>query len=315
MNNILFLINAIFPLFVLVILGNMIKTKGLINDDTIKQVNAICFKILIPCSLFKTIIKSNTSDGFDIRVVIFLIFSYIITAALLSFVVPKFVKSKGSAGSLIHGSFRSNVVLLGIPLAQNILGDAGGAQMAVSIAIVVPLFNVLGVIVLSTFSENENHKPDFKHIAIDIIKNPLIIATFFGFFVSILKFPLPRIIMQPIVDLGACGTPLAMLMLGAGFSFKSAIGNRNLNIAGVLIKLVIMPFVMTTVAYFMGIRGIGLAVIYLTHASPSAATAGMLAENMGCDGKLAGEITLITTGLASVTIFAGSLILMNLGVF
>lgn len=315
MDNIVFLINAIFPLFALVILGNIIKAKGFIDSKTIKQVNAICFKILIPCSLFKTIVKSSNTDNFDIRVVLFLILSYVVTAAVLSLVVPGFVKSKGSAGALIHGSFRSNVVLLGIPLAQNILGDAGGAQMAVSIAIVVPLFNVLGVIVLSAFSENENHKPDFKHISLDIIKNPLIIATFFGFIVSMLKLSLPQIIMQPIIDLGACGTPLAMLMLGADFSFKSAISNKRLNIMAALIKLIIMPFVMTLTAYLIGIRGIGLAVIYLTHASPSAATAGMLAENMGCDGKLAGEITLITTGLASVTIFAGSLILMNLGVF
>ena len=315
MSDMLFLFNAITPLFILVFVGNYIKKKGWVDDKTVTQLNSLCFKILIPCNLFKTIIKGKAADSFDIRVILFLIGSYIVAATVLSLIFGKTLKSKKAAGSMAHGCFRSNVVLLGIPLAQNILGDEGGAQMAISIAIVVPLFNILGVIVLSSFSENEQHKPDFKHIAKDILKNPLIIATFLGFIVTMFDLTLPSIIMKPVSDLGACGSPLAMLVLGARFSFKSVKENKGLNLIAIFIKLIAMPLIMTSAAYMMGIKGISLAVVYLTHAAPSAATAGMLAENMGCDGKLAGEITLLTTALSAVTIFIGSYILMNLGVF
>ena len=315
MSDILFLFNAIVPLFILVFVGNFIKKKDWVDDKTVTQLNSLCFKILIPCNLFKTIIKGKAADSFDIKVILFLIGSYIAAAFILSLIFSKTIKSRRAAGAMAHGCFRSNVVLLGIPLAQNILGDEGGALMAISIAIVVPLFNVLGVVVLSYFSENEQHKPDFRHITADIIKNPLIIATFLGFIVTMFDINLPSIIMSPVQDLGSCGSPLAMLVLGARFSFKSVKENKGLNLIAIFIKLVAMPFTMTLTAYLMGIRGLGLAVIYLTHAAPSAATAGMLAENMGCDGKLAGEITLLTTALSSVTIFIGSYILMNLGVF
>ncbi len=315
MSDILFLFNAIAPLFVLVLVGNFIRKRNWADDKTITQLNSLCFKILIPCNLFKTIIKGKAADSFDMKVIIFLIGSYIAAAFVLSFLFLKTVKSKKAAGAMAHGCFRSNVVLLGIPLAQNILGDEGGALMAVSIAIVVPLFNVLGVVVLSYFSENEQHKPDFKHIALDIIKNPLIIATFSAFAATVLDIKLPSIIMTPIQELGSCGSPIAMLVLGARFSLKSVKENKRLNLAAIFIKLIAMPLIMTSAACLMGINGLGLAVIYLTHAAPSAATAGMLAENMGCDGKLAGEITLLTTALSSVTIFIGCYILMHLGVF
>lgn len=52
---------------------------------------------------------------------------------------------------MIMNTYRSNAVLFGMPIVQLIYGDSQLGVMSMLIAVIVPLFNILSVIVLESF--------------------------------------------------------------------------------------------------------------------------------------------------------------------
>ena len=54
-----------------------------------------------------------------------------------------------SRGALIQSLFRSNYVILGVPLSYAIYGEQGSAIASMLIALVIPMYNVLAVIILA----------------------------------------------------------------------------------------------------------------------------------------------------------------------
>ena len=72
---------------------------------------------------------------------------------------------------LIQGMFRSNYVIMGIPVATALLGADQLGTVSILIAVIVPLFNMLAVVVLEVF---RGQKPKPLHILGQIAKNPLV---------------------------------------------------------------------------------------------------------------------------------------------
>lgn len=315
MENFLFTFNAVVPLFVTAGLGGLVRKWGWLSPEAVRQLNTLCFRLLIPCSLFNAAAGSDFGENFSPPLVGYAVFSYVAATALLWVLVPRFVKRRGQAGSVIHGAYRSNTILFGIPLAVNLFGEAGAVPMALLVTALIPLFNVMGVVVLSFFSETNAGRPAAGRILRDIATNPLIIAACLGLTVSMAQIELPVIVSRPVADLAACGTPMAMLALGAQFNPSSALRHLRLSLPAVFVKLVALPLAVTAGGILLGLRGVELGAIFVVHAAPSAATSAMMAQSMGCDGELGGEIILISTFLSVFTIFSGVLICRSLGLF
>lgn len=68
---------------------------------------------------------------------------------------------------LIQGMFRSNYVIMGIPVATALLGADQLGTVSILIAVIVPLFNMLAVVVLEVF---RGQKPKPLHILGQIAK-------------------------------------------------------------------------------------------------------------------------------------------------
>ena len=57
---------------------------------------------------------------------------------------------------MIMNAYRSNVVLFGMPIVQLIYGEGQLGIMSMLIAVIVPLFNILSVIVLESLPRSES---------------------------------------------------------------------------------------------------------------------------------------------------------------
>ena len=82
-----------------------------------------------------------------IYLVIFLL-SYI---ALSIPVVHKLEKRPETRGAMIQAMYRSNFVLMGLPIAINICGAGNVSKTAILVTIIVPTYNVLAVIILEYY--------------------------------------------------------------------------------------------------------------------------------------------------------------------
>jgi len=76
------------------------------------------------------------------------------------------------------------------------------------------------------FSEkNKELKFSYARLIVEIIKNPLIIASLLGLLFGILGFNVPIALDNGIRDVGSIATPLALVLLGGQFCFSDLAGN------------------------------------------------------------------------------------------
>ena len=312
MDIILFNFNAVVPLFVIVAVGYFLNRIGMMPEDRAIWLNRVCFNVMIPCSLFKTTYNADFSLS-SFYLVAYGVTCYLAAIPLLCRIIPKWIPSRPQAGSVIQAIYRSNMVLIGIPLMTNLFGEEQVAPMALLITFMVPLFNISGTIVLTTFSRDAVQKPPVGHFVKKIVSNPMIIASLLGIAMNLLRIPLPVIITKPISDLAAIASPLAMMALGARFDFKSFSNDRFAIVLGTAGRLIILPMCILLGAVLLGFRGPDLCSLFICAAAPMAVANVAMADAMGCDGDLAGELLISTSACSCVTMFLWLCILQAAG--
>jgi len=303
MENFLFSLNVVAPLFVLMATGYVIRLIGFIDYGFLGQLNRFVFKLLLPIMLFQEIRLSYTGDFSNTK----LIWASVIgisVVILVSFVfVPFLVKRKGQKGSVIQGIYRSNFLIYGLPLATGMYGDSAVMSISMLMGIMIPFYNVAAVIILSTYSESETQKFSLRNLLRDIATNPLIIGCFFGLLGGFIHLEFPQFIEIPLAQLGALAAPLALFVMGGEFKFTSLKNNIIKVIAVTFCRLVLVPVVAIYVFIQLGFRNVDLAVLLTIFATPTAMASYIMSKNMGTDGELSAQIVVLTTALSCFTIF------------
>ena len=77
MENFIFSINVTFPIFLVMVIGYILKQIGMLNDNFVTVANKFNFKVTLPFMLFRDI------SGVDIRAVFDL--KYVLSMGLLAF--------------------------------------------------------------------------------------------------------------------------------------------------------------------------------------------------------------------------------------
>ncbi|MEG1774435.1 MAG: AEC family transporter, partial [Oscillospiraceae bacterium] len=111
LGDFMFTINGVIPLFVLVAVGYWVRDRKLLGETSIQQLNQLCFKLLLPCSLFHSAAISNIRDSANLKLLGYMIATYVISVAVLCLVIPKILPSRRQCGAVVHASFRANTIL------------------------------------------------------------------------------------------------------------------------------------------------------------------------------------------------------------
>jgi predicted permease len=303
MDNFLFSLNVVAPLFVLMATGYVIRQIRFVTEDFLSQLNKLVFKFFLPIMLFQDIRLSYKGDFSNTK----LIFASLIGIAIVIFlsfvIVPLLVKRKAQRGSMIQGIYRSNFLIYGLPLATGMYGDSAVASISMLMFIMIPFYNVAAVIILSIYSETGAHKVTFKSVAYDIVTNPLILGCFFGLLGGMVHLELPRFLNVPLAQLAGTAAPLALFVMGGEFKFRSLRNNLVKVIAVTVARLIIVPVIALSLFIYLGFRDVDLAVLLCIFATPSALAGYIMAKSMGNDGELSGQIVVLTTACSCVTIF------------
>ena len=304
---------SIMPIFLLLLLGYGLKHLKLADKVCFDAMNRLVFKVFLPVLLFYNIYKTETAQVFEPKLILFTVVGVVCVFVVGYFVVLGITKDNPKRGVMLQGFFRSNFAIFGVPLVNYICGDSGSGLASLMVAIVVPMFNVLAVISLERFRGGS--RLSVKRLLKGIITNPLIIgciigAIFFGFHVK-----LPGVLEKSVSDVSKIATPLAIIILGASFTFSSIKGYvRELAIV-VSTRLIWVPLVMLTAAVLLGFRGEALACLLVVFGSPVAVSSFAMSQQMGGDEKLAGQVVVISSALCLLTLFVWIFVLGFLGLF
>ena len=311
MSNFQVCFNAIFPIMLIMALGYLARCSGVIGANEVQKMNGAAFKFMMPFMLYYNIYKSDLTGAFDPMLLLFAIICFFVIFFSCVFIAKKIHCPQEQRGVIAQGLYRSNFVIIGIPLAQNLLPEGTDiGSVVVLVAVIVPLFNMVSVIVLEMFS---GKSPNAKKLAKDIITNPLILGTLTGVITVLLGIKLPEFITSTLKQIAAATSPLLLFLLGAFFSFDGLHKCLKPTILVTIGRLIIVPGIVLAAAIACGFRGVALAGLLGAFGSANAIASFAMTQQLGGDAELAGNIIVLTSAGCIVTLFLWSMLLKTFG--
>lgn len=314
MENFIFSVNVTLPIFLVMVIGYILRQIGMLNDNFVTVANKFNFKVTLPFMLFRDISSVDIRAVFDLKYCLFCALASTACFWLIWGGTRLFLKDKSMRGAFVQASFRSSAAVMGLAFIQNIYGtSAMGPLMIVS---AVPLYNIFSVIVLTFEGEHsaeENRTEKIKEACVNIAKNPIILGILAGLVVGLLGIDFPVIIDKTVNSVAQMATPLALITIGAGFEGRKALAKVKPTIASALIKLVVQPLIFIPIAAWMGFSGEKMIAILIMLASPTTPSCYIMAKNMDNDGVLTASVIVTTTLLAAFTLTGWIFILKTVG--
>lgn len=327
--------NAVLPIILLILLGYILRQKGILNDDFLKLGNNLVFHICLPSMLFVSVydIDSLQSIEWDIvgytMIAICVIFCLGLITAVLATDVPN------RKGVLLQCTFRSNFSIIGLTLAGILGGSEAVAVASILSAFTIPLFNVLAVISLTVFlNDADKGKHSVKKILGNISKNPLILSVLLGLAFLVIRamqvhlcgrvvFSLKedaRFLYTTLSNLKSIASPFALIVLGGQFRFSAVGGLLKEIVVGTVWRIVLAPLIgiggAILLSQYTNLLVCGAAdfpALIALFGSPVAVSSAVMASAMKNDEQLATQLVVWTSLCSVATIFLQVCILMGAG--
>jgi len=299
LDNFLFSLNVVVPVFVVMFLGYVLKKREVITSGFLASGNKIVYYIGLPALLFRGVYSTEIGAFMDVRFITFTVGAAIAAFFIIWGVSAIFFKEKAVLASFSQGAYRGSFALLGTPLIINLAGDAGMARAALVMVFVIPFFNVFSILALAPCT---GEKVKILKIIWAVAKNPSNIMIVIGIVLAVLGIPLPIMVEGAINTTANLATPLALLCLGGGMTFQGFDTKFKYAMIGSVIKVAIMPIIVISIAMAFGFRDYDLAVIAMLFGVPSAVVGYAMAAQMGGDTYIAGTIVVFSTIMSAFTL-------------
>lgn len=313
-DNLIFSLNATMPLFLVMVVGWLLKNRGMISDEFVNVSNKLNFNVTLVCLLFLDMKDCNIKENFDGRYVLYCFVATLICILAAWIGARIFIKDKTVIGEFVQGSYRGSAAVLGMALIANVAGDTGmGPIMIVGS---VPLYNIFAVIILAVEcldTGDKNFKTLAKKAVKGVVTNPIILSLFAGMVFSFFEWDLPQVVNKTMDSIASMTTPLALICIGASFKGKAAIKMLTPTVVAAVIKLIIQPLIFLPVAAKLGFGVAEMAAVLIMLGAPTTPSCFIMAKNMGHEGTLTASIVALTTVLSAFTVTFWVFIMKNFG--
>ena len=311
LESFLVALNAVAPFMILLGIGALAIRFRLTDRAFMNRLNTLNYRLFFPFMMFNSIYNAKPEDTPSLKLILTGVLSVLLLVVVLIIIVPRVATENPRRGVIIQAIFRSNFVIYGIPLTTYVFGPERSSVCGMMVLIMVSVFNIAGVVVLELF--HEGGKVRIGPLLAGLLKNPLLQGCVAGLVFYLLRVPLPPFITSPVASLATVATTLAMLVLGANLVFDEIRKNRRTIAVVLTVRLVLLPLIMLPVAYLIGLRGVELFLILMIFGTPVATASYPMAQNMGGDGQLAGQLVFVSTVASLGTIFLYIYALSRLG--
>lgn len=203
MDAILIIFKQIIIMFLLMMVGFILRRKNIIDSVGIKQMSDLMIYICNPAIMvnsFNIVFSYDKLKEIGITFVLSVIITIIgiITAAI-------FMRKEQSLEKF--GIIFCNAGFIGIPLIQSVVGKEAIFYLTIYLVSFTLFVWTYGVLLISKGQTNMNFKK--------IVSNPALISVVLGLILFVSPIKLPDVIYNSFDLLGACNTPLGMIILGA----------------------------------------------------------------------------------------------------
>lgn len=317
LNNLIFCLNAVIPIFLLMLLGMFFMRIGIFDDAFVSKMNSFVFRVALPALVFYDLCSEDFGRVWDLRFVLFCFLATLVSI-LLCVAISCLLRDRRVQGEFIQVSYRSSAAILGVSLVTNLYGTSGMTPLMMLGA--VPLYNAAAVVVLTIFTPERNkmkrtgmNRAQVRKTAVGIITNPILIGIFAGLLWSVLRLPMGSILDHTVQNLARLATPLGIMAMGASFNLKKALSGIRTAGLGAFIKLIGLGLIFVPLAVTLGFRQDRLVAILIMCCSCSTVSCYVMAREMGHEGTLTSSTVMLTTFFSAFTLTGWLFVLKTLG--
>ena len=309
MNLILYTANAILPVFLVIFVGVFLNKLHFFSETTKTELVKLVFYVGTPCLIFSSIADTNLKESFDPKFILFTVLAILANLAIV-ILLCSFIKDRKKKGAVIQVGYRSNFAIAGMPVAINLLNEAGVSLTAVTLSFVIITFNISAITVLSYYGGTSKSP---KAVIADVAKNPLIISTLVGLIFAIFSIPVPAIAAKSMDTLGDIASCLGLIVIGADITLSGLKEDKKYILFAAFLRNVFAPVFFLTAAILAGFRGNHLMVIAIMSSSPAAVNCFAMAKQIGVNAEISAFGISITSILSLLSIFISVYTLKLLG--
>jgi predicted permease len=284
---------AVLPDFLLIALGALLRRRAGFAPAFWSGVERLVYFVLFPALLFRSL-ATVTLDFASAWPLVSTGIAFTTAGMALSLLGAPLLKlAPGVFAGCFQCAFRFNTYLA-LAIVGRVAGERGLALVSLLIGVLVPLVNVAAIGMLV-----RGHP---LHVAVQVARNPLVLACVAGIAWNVLVLPRPAAAMRVVEHLSAAALPLGLLAVGAGLVFQA----HTLPLRAIAwwngIKLVAMPAIAWLVAHALGLDATATRVAIVMAAVPTATSAYVLAVQMGVPGAPVALLISSGTALAALTL-------------
>ncbi|WP_426414874.1 AEC family transporter [Aestuariirhabdus sp. LZHN29] len=289
---------ALLPVFGLILLGMFLSWKSFPGDSFWPQAEKVTYYLLFPALLVGKLASAETG-AVDVARVAVLVVSFLLAGSVLLLLLQRLMGWPGARfTSIYQGGIRFNTYV-GLATVSQLLGDDAVAVAAVTIALMIPLINLLCIGVFAIYAGADRPTP--LKVLRQIFTNPLIMACVIGIGWNLLELPWPDALGLFMQLLGQTALPMGLLAVGAGIQLSALRGGSVALIWSSLVKLVVLPVIVMVLCLLTGTDGTTRDVLLIMAVLPTASSAYILARQLGGDAPLMAALISAQTLLAMLT--------------
>lgn len=293
---------SLIPTFLIIATGWLCRATNFVSEQQWNGLERVTYVIFFPALIIDTLARADLSSVPVLGVGGALAASILVMACLVLALRPLLERRAGIDGasftSIFQGSTRWNS-FVALAVAGSLFGQRGIALIAVAIAAMVPLLNLLAFYVFIRFAGRPKQSP--RDILRSFAVNPFIWSCAIGLTLNLIVPPLPAPITIYVDLLGRAALAAGLLIVGAGLDIRRLAKPGLPHLLSTGLKLFLMPLMAVFLARMAGVDGNDLVVTVIASSVPTASAAYVLARQMGGNAPLMAEILTLQTLLALAT--------------
>lgn len=293
--------NALIPVLALILVGFVIQRTGFLPPTFWPSAEKLTYFLLMPATLIHNLAGKQIGSLPWVKI-LFTVEGAILASALLVTLWWLMNRQMGGGAftSLFQGGVRFNT-FVALALAENLYGRDGLFLAALGAGFMIILINVLCVSAFS-LAVHSGAGIDLKRLALDLLRNPLIIGCVVGVGVNASGFTLPAAVDGILALGGKAAFPVGLMAVGAAYRAGNLMLHWQPLMASSTVQFLCKPLIAWGLATYIGLTGVALSVTVLLFSVPTAPSAYILSRQMGGDHDSMAAIITVQTCLSFVTL-------------
>lgn len=303
------IIDSLIPIFAVIGLGMLLRKRDFLTRESTQAFNKFAYFFALPLFLFYKLATASGS-GSQVDAMVFALITAVAATGMVGWLAGLVFKIPfASRGSMIQASFRGNLAFIGLPLVLFVTADLPAEQRSafesavlLTMTPVVLFYNVGSVIALAAYNENTQQSFSYRHMFINLLKNPIIWACVAGAAFQYFRWHVPTPVLHICEIIGASAFAIALIGIGSQLVSIAASNAWSATILPTLIKCVVCPAICFIIGRSVGLAGLELQAILILSATPTAVSSFVLADQMNGDSDLAAASVVVCTAFSFVTL-------------